>query len=137
MLIDDRICSSRSLTEIWNCPQQLRRSGLLPYQFHASGRRPELFGFLSPYINDLQNQQHIWENNLALGEKNSDFSLGPGVDFGLQHHARFISHSKSRHIETISIFDNSVSQIEGQEWRILDRSSGNPISLEKKLGRLR
>ncbi|CAI6079220.1 unnamed protein product [Clonostachys chloroleuca] len=45
----------------------------------------------------------IWR----LGGQNSDFTLGPNVTFGFQHHARYLSGHHDA-VETISLFDNSV-----------------------------
>jgi Arylsulfotransferase (ASST) len=70
----------------------------------------------------------IWR----LGGKNSDFTLTSGVNFGLQHDARFISRSKERDIETISIFDNSGSQINGSTGEYINKSSGKLLLLNTK-----
>jgi hypothetical protein len=45
----------------------------------------------------------IWR----LGGEYSDFELGPDVEFGFQHHARYLSGGNKTY-EVISLFDNSV-----------------------------
>ncbi len=63
----------------------------------------------------------IWR----LGGKHSNFTLGPGVEFGLQNHVRFISRSEDGHSEVISFFDNNRFQT-GR----LSVSRGKIISLD-------
>jgi hypothetical protein len=70
----------------------------------------------------------IWR----LGGKNSNFSLGSGVSFGLQHHARLISRSKSGEVEVISFFDNAGAQVQGDPGEYIKKSSGKLISLNTK-----
>lgn len=57
----------------------------------------------------------IWR----LGGKQSNFTLGPGVEFNFQHHARFLQNSST----LISLFDNSGADLDGR------KSSGKIISL--------
>ncbi|KAJ4292417.1 hypothetical protein N0V90_009079 [Kalmusia sp. IMI 367209] len=45
----------------------------------------------------------IWR----LGGKSSNFELGPNVDFGFQHHARYLTEDPGSE-EVISLFDNSA-----------------------------
>jgi hypothetical protein len=71
----------------------------------------------------------IWR----LGGKNSSFSLGSGVDFSFQHHARYISRSQDGDTEVISLFDNSGSllksnKIEGN----VSKPSGKVVSVNTK-----
>ena len=70
----------------------------------------------------------IWR----LGGKSTDFTLGPGVDFGWQHHARFISRSKNGDVETISLLDNTGPQLKGKTGEYINKSSGKLISLNTK-----
>ncbi|KAF2664441.1 hypothetical protein BT63DRAFT_89791 [Microthyrium microscopicum] len=65
----------------------------------------------------------IWR----LGGKHSNFTLKEGVEFGLQHHARFISRSDDGD-EIISIFDNSGPASE-KHGTYANKSSGKIISL--------
>jgi hypothetical protein len=67
----------------------------------------------------------IWR----LGGKYSNFTLGPDAEFGYQHHARFISRSKSGDTEVISLFDNSGSQINDNPVEYANKSSGKILSL--------
>ncbi|KAF5710531.1 hypothetical protein FMUND_9454 [Fusarium mundagurra] len=46
----------------------------------------------------------IWR----LGGRLSDFTLGPNVTFGFQHHARYLEGGSGESTEIISLFDNSV-----------------------------
>jgi len=68
----------------------------------------------------------IWR----LGGRQSNFTLGDGVEFSLQHHARFVSSSKDE--EVISLFDNSGSQLPGKIGDYINKSSGKVISLNTK-----
>ncbi|KAE8452474.1 hypothetical protein EG329_000376 [Mollisiaceae sp. DMI_Dod_QoI] len=72
----------------------------------------------------------IWR----LGGKFSNFTLGPGIAFGLQHHARWISQNPENDTEIISLFDNSGAEIKdsGEEGEYENISSGKIISLNTK-----
>jgi hypothetical protein len=70
----------------------------------------------------------IWR----LGGKNSSFTLGSGVDFGFQHHARFISSSRSDGVDTISLFDNSGPIQRGKDGEYIIKSSGKLVFLNTK-----
>jgi hypothetical protein len=70
----------------------------------------------------------IWR----LGGPLSDFTLGPGVSFGFQHHARFLSESKDR--DVISVFDNAGHGAEKPSWRESDTSLGKYIELDHRTG---
>ena len=66
----------------------------------------------------------IWR----LGGMNSDFSLGPEVEFCFQHHARFVSRDGAE--EVISLYDNSAhgtEDSEGHEVRTHPFSRGKII----------
>lgn len=67
----------------------------------------------------------IWR----LGGKKSNFKLEKGVEFGLQHHARFMSRSKKGDIEIISLFDNSGAQTKDKAGDYESKSSGKILSL--------
>ncbi|KAF2500904.1 hypothetical protein BU16DRAFT_499701 [Lophium mytilinum] len=71
----------------------------------------------------------IWR----LGGKHSNFTLGPGVAFSFQHHARFISHPKSAgddtSIEIISLFDNSGPELHSESGEYANESSGKILAL--------
>jgi arylsulfotransferase ASST len=65
-----------------------------------------------------------------LAGKNSSFSLGPGVDFCFQHHARWLAHNEGKDIEIISLYDNSAHGTEhngGNEVHTAPTSSGKII----------
>jgi hypothetical protein len=66
----------------------------------------------------------IWR----LGGRLSNFTLEPGVEFGLQHHARFISRDSDT--EIISIFDNSGARQKTGFYE--NKSSGKILSLNTK-----
>ncbi|KAE9379535.1 hypothetical protein N431DRAFT_397928 [Stipitochalara longipes BDJ] len=69
----------------------------------------------------------IWR----LGGRLSNFTLQEGVDFGLQHHARFLS--SDRDTEVISLFDNSGARVPREHPRGYEnKSSGKVISLNTK-----
>jgi len=70
----------------------------------------------------------IWR----LGGKYSNFTLQPGAEFGLQHHARYISKSDDGNAEVISIFDNSGAEIPGKNGRYENKSSGKLLLLDTK-----
>ncbi|KAG4443531.1 hypothetical protein IFR05_001004 [Cadophora sp. M221] len=70
----------------------------------------------------------IWR----LGGRLSNFTLGPGVEFGLQHHARFISRSKGGHQTVISLFDNSGHHLDNFTGRYENNSSGKIIVIDTK-----
>jgi hypothetical protein len=68
-----------------------------------------------------------------LGGRNSSFSLGPGVAFSLQHHARYVSRSQEANVEVITLFDNSGSQPkDGENGIQSDESSGKLVSINTK-----
>ena len=70
----------------------------------------------------------IWR----LAGKKSSFSLGKGVDFCFQHHARWLAHSEGHEIEIISLYDNSAHGTErkdGHEVHTAPTSSGKIIRL--------
>lgn len=73
----------------------------------------------------------IWR----LGGQFSDFDLGPEVEFGFQHHARYLTSPRSTGNDTISLFDNSVYGSESggggdKEVRIYPYSRGKYIELD-------
>ena len=69
----------------------------------------------------------IWH----LGGRFSNFTLQPGVEFGFQHHARFLSSDGDT--ETISLFDNSGARLPGKPpGQYENKSSGKIISLNTK-----
>lgn len=73
----------------------------------------------------------IWR----LGGKFSDFALGPEVEFGFQHHARYLTSPTSAGNDTISLFDNSVYGAESaggveKEVRLYPYSRGKYIELD-------
>jgi len=68
----------------------------------------------------------IWR----LGGQFSNFTLFPGVAFGFQHHARFLS--RVGDTEIISLFDNSGAQLQGKRGEYENKSSGKIISLNTK-----
>ncbi|KAL1887497.1 hypothetical protein Sste5346_010196 [Sporothrix stenoceras] len=72
----------------------------------------------------------IWR----LGGNRSDFTLGDGVRFGFQHHARYFNEDPQGSGEVISLFDNSVYGSEsagnGNEIRINPYSRGKYIKLD-------
>jgi hypothetical protein len=68
----------------------------------------------------------IWR----LGGPFSNFTLEPDVEFGLQHHARVLSHDVE--IEIISLFDNSGGPIKNKPGVYENKSSGKIISLSTK-----
>jgi hypothetical protein len=70
----------------------------------------------------------IWR----LGGKSSDLTLGSGVGFGFQHHARFISRSKDGKTEKISLFDNSGAQLKGKTGEYVNKSSGKILSIDTR-----
>lgn len=70
----------------------------------------------------------IWR----LGGKRSDFNLEPGVEFSLQHHARYISKSADGETEIISLFDNSGAQLPGKHGEYINKASGKILSLNTK-----
>jgi hypothetical protein len=66
----------------------------------------------------------IWR----LGGPASNFTLQPGVEFGFQHHARFLSSDGDT--EIISLFDNSGAHVPGKHpGEYENKSSGKIISL--------
>jgi hypothetical protein len=66
----------------------------------------------------------IWR----LGGPSSNFTLQPGVEFGFQHHARFLSSDGDT--EIISLFDNSGARVSGKPaGKYENKSSGKIISL--------
>ncbi|KAH8820243.1 ASST-domain-containing protein [Xylogone sp. PMI_703] len=67
----------------------------------------------------------IWR----LGGKYSNFTLESGVEFSLQHHARYISKSTDGNTEIISLFDNSGARISGETGKFEDKSSGKILLL--------
>jgi hypothetical protein len=72
-----------------------------------------------------------------LGGHQSDFALGPEVQFGFQHHARYLAGQHAEDVETISLFDNSVYGSESagggeKEVRLYPFSRGKYISLDHK-----
>lgn len=69
----------------------------------------------------------IWR----LGGKYSNFTLGEGVEFGLQHHARFHT-SPHDETEIISLFDNSGASLEGKQGEYENKSSGKLLSLDTR-----
>jgi Arylsulfotransferase (ASST) len=67
-----------------------------------------------------------------LAGKKSSFSLGKGVDFCFQHHARWLPHSEGKDIEIISLYDNSAHGTEnnrGHEVHTAPTSSGKIVRL--------
>ncbi|KAF4945100.1 hypothetical protein FSARC_14522 [Fusarium sarcochroum] len=73
----------------------------------------------------------IWR----LGGKRSDFTLGPNVTFGFQHHARYFSGGVGQSVEVISLFDNSVYGSESagggdKEVHLYPYSRGKYIKLD-------
>ncbi|PGH26772.1 hypothetical protein AJ80_01536 [Polytolypa hystricis UAMH7299] len=71
----------------------------------------------------------IWR----LGGTNSDFALGPNVDFCFQHHARFVSRTDDGSEEVISLYDNSAHGTEddqGREVHTYPFSRGKIIKLD-------
>jgi hypothetical protein len=58
--------------------------------------------------------------------------LEPGVDFALQHHARYISKSEDGDTEVISLFDNSGAGLPGKSGRHENKSGGKLLSLNTK-----
>jgi Arylsulfotransferase (ASST) len=69
----------------------------------------------------------IWRLNGPL----SNFTLESGVEFGFQHHARFLSSDGD--VEIISLFDNSGAQVPGKHaGEYENKSSGKIISLNTK-----
>ncbi|KAH8898032.1 hypothetical protein GQ53DRAFT_712559 [Thozetella sp. PMI_491] len=71
----------------------------------------------------------IWR----LGGKRSNFVLGPEVEFGFQHHARYLPGGNET-VDLISLFDNSVycseSADEDKEVRIYPYSRGKYIAID-------
>lgn len=67
-----------------------------------------------------------------LAGKHSSFSLGAGVDFCFQHHARWLPHDEGKDIEIISLYDNSAHGTEhgdGHEVHTAPTSSGKVVRL--------
>ncbi|KAH9213787.1 ASST-domain-containing protein [Leptodontidium sp. 2 PMI_412] len=87
----------------------------------VSGRRTSTI-----YKIDGKSGKVIWR----LGGRLSNFTLGPGVEFGLQHHARFISRSEDGHQTVISLFDNSGQHLDDFAGRYENRSSGKIIVVD-------
>ncbi|RFU28174.1 hypothetical protein B7463_g8160, partial [Scytalidium lignicola] len=69
--------------------------------------------------------QIIWR----LGGKYSNFTLESGVEFSLQHHARYISKSVDGQTEIISLFDNSGAQLPDKPGQYINKSSGKLLLL--------
>jgi hypothetical protein len=70
----------------------------------------------------------IWR----LAGKKSSFTLGPGVNFCFQHHARWLPHTEGDDIEIISLYDNSAHGTEdsgGHEVHTAPTSSGKILRL--------
>jgi hypothetical protein len=70
----------------------------------------------------------IWR----LGGKYSNFTCKSGANFGLQHHARFISYSKDDDTEIISVFDNIGKQTDDDIGLHINGSRGKILSLSTK-----
>lgn len=76
----------------------------------------------------------IWQ----LGGKQSDFSLGEGVDFCWQHdtrmHQKYLHHETKGSKEIISFFDNSAHEnlAGGPDLRTRDYSAGKVVELDTK-----
>ncbi|KAF4337733.1 hypothetical protein FBEOM_8401 [Fusarium beomiforme] len=73
----------------------------------------------------------IWR----LGGHFSDFTLGPNVTFGFQHHARYLNGGSGKSTEIISLFDNSVYGSESagggdKEVHLYQYSRGKYIKLD-------
>ncbi|KAI6709498.1 hypothetical protein JHW43_007971 [Diplocarpon mali] len=87
-----------------------------------SGRRTSTIYKIDGTTGDI-----IWR----LGGKYSNFTFGPGAEFGLQHDARFIPGSEDGHTETISLLDNNGRHIDSKAgWE--NQSSGKILSLDTK-----
>jgi arylsulfotransferase ASST len=54
------------------------------------------------------------------------------MSFEFQHHTRFVSRAKNGDIETISLFDNSGSQLNGNFGEYTNKFSGKLLSLNTK-----
>lgn len=72
----------------------------------------------------------IWR----LGGSRSDFALGPNVEFGFQHHARYLDQIDKNGVTRITLFDNAVYGSESggggdKEVRIYPYSRGRILSL--------
>lgn len=71
-----------------------------------------------------------------LGGNDTDFELGDGVEFGFQHHARYLTNpNDGTGYDVISLFDNSVYGAESagggeKEVKIFDYSRGKYIRLD-------
>lgn len=76
----------------------------------------------------------IWQ----LGGKNSDFTLGDGVDFCWQHdtrmHQKYLHHETKGHKEIISFFDNSAHEnlAGGPILQTREYSAGKVVELDTK-----
>ncbi|KAL3250497.1 hypothetical protein ABHI18_011169 [Aspergillus niger] len=73
----------------------------------------------------------IWR----LGGSRSDFTLGPEVEFGFQHHARLLNQVDNNGVTTITLFDNAVYGSESggggdKEVQIYPYSRGKILKLD-------
>ncbi|RAK89341.1 hypothetical protein BO79DRAFT_237457 [Aspergillus costaricaensis CBS 115574] len=73
----------------------------------------------------------IWR----LGGSRSDFALGPNVEFGFQHHARYLDQVDNSDVTRITLFDNAVYGSESggggdKEVRIYPYSRGKILRLD-------
>ncbi|KAI3011394.1 hypothetical protein CBS147352_8830 [Aspergillus niger] len=73
----------------------------------------------------------IWR----LGGSRSDFTLGPEVEFGFQHHARLLNKVDNSGVTTITLFDNAVYGSESggggdKEVQIYPYSRGKILKLD-------
>lgn len=73
----------------------------------------------------------IWR----LGGSRSDFTLGPEVEFGFQHHARLLNQVDNSSVTTITLFDNAVYGSESggggdKEVQIYPYSRGKILKLD-------
>ncbi|KAI2814154.1 hypothetical protein CBS115989_8778 [Aspergillus niger] len=73
----------------------------------------------------------IWR----LGGSRSDFTLGPEVEFGFQHHARLLNQVDNSGVTTITLFDNAVYGSESggggdKEVQIYPYSRGKILKLD-------
>lgn len=91
-------------------------------------------GFDGNYLISARHTSTIYKINGTTGEiiwrlggKHSNFTLGEGAEFGLQHHARVVSESDDS--TTISLFDNSDPKVHGKEKKDGKQSRGIILSM--------